>query len=86
MTTIFKREAEEDSAQGQGSLSDSSVLMPGLRLPAGPLQGGRRVSGCGVAAAEVSAPGVFVGLTFSFCEMGTNLPLWQAAVRELTQT
>lgn len=51
-----------------------------------PLQGRRRVSGCGVASAEVSAPGVFVGLTFSFCEMGTNLPLWQAAVRELTQT
>lgn len=54
--------------------------------PASPGAGGRRsISGCRVASAKMSAPRVFVGLTFSFCEMGTNLSLWQAAVRELAQ-
>lgn len=53
--------------------------MPGLPLPAGPLERWEE------ASAEVSAPVVFVhvGLTFPFCEMGTNPPLWQATVRGL---
>lgn len=87
MMTVFKREPREDSGQRQGSPSVSKVSSH-LACPCQQdlLPGGKRVSGCSVASAIVSTPGVFVGLTFPFYEMGTNLPRWQAAARELTQT